>query len=69
MHRYRAILIDPGNTTQERPLQVFGNDRQVIDDWTQNVLKSAIASDARVDVFQTIESKIAMVFKPQEAKG
>lgn len=69
MHRYRAILIDSGNTTQERPLQIFGNDRAEIDRWAETVLKKAISPDALVEVYRTIETKDAMIFKPKpEAK-
>jgi hypothetical protein len=65
MHRYRAILIDTGNTTQERPLQIFGNDRAIIDDWANKVLAAAISPDAVVWVYQTIEQQVALVTKPK----
>jgi outer membrane lipoprotein SlyB len=46
VHRFRALLIDPGNTVQERPVQIFGNDRAVIDDWAKAVLPGAVSADA-----------------------
>jgi hypothetical protein len=65
MHRYRAILIDAGNTTQERPLQIFGNDRAVVDDWANKVIQSAISPDAVVWIYQTIEQQVALIVKPK----
>jgi hypothetical protein len=63
MNRYRAILIDSGNTTQERPVQIFGNDRAKIDEWAQAVLNAAVSPDAVVWVYQTIEQQIALIPK------
>lgn len=66
MHRFRAILIDKGNATQERPLQIFGNDRAEIDKWADTVLRTAISPDAVVWVYQTIETQVALITKPKE---
>jgi hypothetical protein len=66
MNRYRALLIDPGNTTQERPVQIFGNDRTEIDRWAANVLRQAVSLDAVVNVYQTVEQHIAIIRKPKE---
>ena len=63
MHRYRAILIDTGNTAQERPVQIFGNDRAKINEWATAVLATAISPDAVVWVYQTIEQQIALIPK------
>jgi hypothetical protein len=65
MHRYRAILIDPGNTAQERPIQVFANDRKNIDEWAAKVLQSAISPGAVVWVYQTIETQVGLIPKPK----
>lgn len=65
MHRFRAILIDAGNTTQERPVQIFGNDRAEIDRWAAAVLQSAVSPEAVVWVYQTIETQIALITKPK----
>jgi len=67
MHRFRAILIDKGNTVQERPLQVFGNDRAEIDKWADTVLRAAISPDAVVWVYQTVETQVALIVKPKDA--
>jgi hypothetical protein len=67
MHRFRAILIDKGNTVQERPLQIFGNDRAEIDKWADTVLRAAISPDAVVWVYQTLETKVALITKPKDA--
>lgn len=66
MNKYRAILIDPGNTHQERPVQIFGNDRLEIDRWAAQVLRHAVSPEAAVLIYQTIEQQIAMVFKSKE---
>ena len=60
--RYRAILIDPSDTTQERPKQILGNDRQEIDRWAAEVLRSA-GSSAMVNVYQMVEQQIAIIPK------
>jgi hypothetical protein len=65
MHRYRAILIDSGNTTQERPVQIFGNDRSIIDDWAKAVLATAVSPEAVVWVYQTVEQQVALIVKPK----
>lgn len=63
MHRYRALLVDPGNTVQERPVQIFGNDRAVIDDWAKAVLDKALSPDAVVKVFESVETEITRIPK------
>ena len=69
MQRFRALLDDPGNTTQERPQQIFGNDRAEIDRWADVVLRRAISPDAVVKVFETVESQVARVTKPEKEKA
>ena len=62
---YRALLNDPG-AQHERPVQVFGNSRSVIDEWTQLQLAKAIAPNAAVTIYQTVEQQIAIVLKPKK---
>ena len=31
--KYRAILVDPGNSNQERPIQTLANSLNVIHEW------------------------------------
>jgi hypothetical protein len=66
MNKYRAILIDPGNQHQERPLQIFGNDRAEIDRWANAVLMKAVSPDAAVLIYQQTEIQIGMILKPKE---
>jgi len=63
VNKYRALLVDPGNATAERPTQIFGNDRQEIDRWAEAVLKNAISDAAMVLVYQTVEQQVAMISK------
>jgi len=65
MTRYRAILLDPGAINQERPIQIFGNDRELIDDWANKVVVQAVSDQAVVKVYETVEREIAAVVKPQ----
>jgi hypothetical protein len=67
MNRFRALLSDPGNTHQERPVQILGNDRQEIDRWAEVVLKAATSPDAKVVIFETVEREIASIQKPKGA--
>jgi hypothetical protein len=66
MNKYRAILIDPGNTAQERPLQIFGNDLPELKNWAAKVLRTAVSPLAVVNIYQTLEQHIAMICKPKE---
>jgi hypothetical protein len=70
--KYRAILIDTGNSNQERPIQTLSNSLEVIREWAyggteggmeraRGVLPSAISEDARVDVY-AIEERLMNVF-------
>ena len=68
MLRYRAILLDPGETTSERPVQIFGNSRAEVIDWANNVLKHAISPAAVVNIYETIEQQCQIVVKPREEK-
>jgi hypothetical protein len=63
MNKYRAVLIDPGNSAQERPLQIFGNDLPELKNWAVKVLRSAISPLAVVNIYQTLEQHIAMIPK------
>jgi hypothetical protein len=66
MNRYRAVLVDPGAITQERPIQIFGNDRREIDRWAGEVLRKAVSSEAAVKVYETAEREIGLIVKPRE---
>jgi len=67
--RYRAILIDSGDTTAKRPVQVLGNDWQEIERWANLVLEKAIAADAIVNVWETREEKIKVIPRPQRPQS
>ena len=67
MNKFRAILVDPGNAAQERPLQIFGNDLPELKNWAAKVLRSAVSPDAVMNIYHTIEQHIAMVCKPKES--
>lgn len=60
---FRAILVDPGNTTAERPNQIFGTSRPEINEWADKVLATAIAKNAAVLVYQTVESQVDIITK------
>jgi hypothetical protein len=68
--KYRAILLDPANTVQERPIQTFSNSLEVIREWAygsqtggleraRGVLPGAVGDDAVVQVFVLAEKQIA----------
>jgi hypothetical protein len=61
--KYRAILKDPGNTTLERPVQIFSATRPPIDEWAEKVLNIAIFAAAYVEVFEVVETKIDIIRK------
>jgi len=64
MTRYRAILFDPGAINQERPIQIFGNNRELIDDWANKVVMQA-SDHAVVKIYETVEREIAAFIKPE----
>lgn len=64
--QFRAILIDPGNASQERPLQIYATSRKEVDKWADGVLASAVAQNAAVQVYQTVETQVAMLLKPRQ---
>ena len=64
--KYRAILNDPGNLAAERPVQILSNSRDDVDDWITRKLEAAISDDSWVDVYQNIETRIAVVRKPKK---
>jgi hypothetical protein len=59
MNRFRGLLIDPGAANQERPVQVFGNNRADIEEWARRVLGVAVSEKAVVVVYETVENEIA----------
>jgi hypothetical protein len=72
--KYRAILIDPGNANQERPIQTFSNSMEVIEEWAyggteggmerpRGVLPGAVAENAVVQVWAIEEHQIALLTK------
>jgi hypothetical protein len=60
MNKYRAILIDAGNTAQDRLLQIFGNDLPEMKNWAAKVLRTAVSPLAVVYIYQTLEQHIAI---------
>jgi len=60
---YRAVLED-GDASRERPLQILGNSLEQIEEWAKKVLNTAI-DGAVVNVFQTIETQIKIIPKPK----
>lgn len=69
MNRYRAILVDPEDTTAERPLQIFGNDFEEVKSWAEKVIMKAVGKHAHVDIYETKESSVYRVSKPAEVKS
>ena len=78
--KYRAILIDPGAHNQERPVQILTNTLQDAKMWAygdlsgnpegaRGVLRSAVAEDAAVIVYETIEQKRAVWPKKIQKKS
>lgn len=67
--QFRALLVDPGATTQERPLQVYGTSRQEIDEWARRVLAKAVSEDAAVMVYQMVETQVALIPKDVRKLG
>lgn len=72
--KYRAILIDPGNVNQERPVQIQTNSMQDIQEWAyggkdggmeraRGVLPSAVSESAYVAVFALEERQVALLTK------
>jgi hypothetical protein len=61
--KYRATLIDPGNTISERPVQTFSNSRTTLDEWAKEVLKKAVSPDAAVNLYMMREEQIALITK------
>lgn len=54
--KYRAVLIEPGNTTQERPYSTLTNSWKEIEDWTKRALERSEDPYAWVDRFETVEN-------------
>ena len=61
--KYRAILIDPGNKLQERPVQMLTNSRSDVDDWAKGRLEAAVSEEAAVRVYAIEEKQIALLTK------
>jgi len=61
--KYRAILIDPGNSSQERPVQILTNSRPDVDHWAAEVLSRAVSEKAAVNVYQIEERQIDILTK------
>jgi hypothetical protein len=59
--KYRAIL-DDGDTTRERPLEIFGNDLSEIRRWAGVVLLKALDGGS-VNIYQTIEQHVEIILK------
>jgi hypothetical protein len=72
--KYRAILNDPGNSNQERPVQIHSNSLKDIQTWAygsteggmerpRGVLPSAVSETAIVTVYAIEERMVAMYTK------
>jgi hypothetical protein len=72
--KYRAKLIDPGNTNQERPVEIQTNSMEDVQIWAygkedggmerpRGVLPGAFSPDAIVQVFAIEEKQIAILTK------
>ena len=72
--KYRAILIDPGNTNQERPVTIQSNSMKDIEEWVygskeggmeraRGVLPSAVAENAAVNVYALEERLVKILTK------
>ncbi len=78
--KYRAILIDPGNANQERPVQIHSNSLDDITIWAygseeggflekpRGVLPGAVSDTAIVQVFAIEEKQIAIFTKKGKPK-
>jgi len=66
--KYRAILNDPGNSTIERPKQIYGQAKPAIDEWAATVLQGAVSDDATVEIYETVEKRIDTIAKPKPAE-
>jgi hypothetical protein len=67
MLKFRAVLIDPANTTAERPTATNGNSRPVIEQWAKDVLEKAVSLGARVEIFEIFERHVLTVRKEEKA--
>jgi hypothetical protein len=61
--KYRAILLDPGNKTQERSQQMLSNSKSDVDDWAAGQLLKAVSEHAVVSVYALQESLIEIKTK------
>jgi hypothetical protein len=48
--RYRAILIDDGNTAQERATEIYSQSIEDVREWAAKILKNAASENAVVMV-------------------
>lgn len=65
--RYRALLIDRGRV-YERPQQILGNNLGMVESWARKMLAKATATDATVQVYETVETMVLTIDKTVEAK-
>lgn len=65
--KYRAVLIDPGNTTADRPQQIYGMDYRELQSWAKLVIAKAVSPDAFVSIYETREELIQLIHKPKAA--
>lgn len=61
--KYRAILNDPGDTTQERAQQILSNSLSDIREWAQKKLESAVAPNAKVNIYVQVETMREIITK------
>ena len=61
--KYRAVLIDPGDKQQERPVEVLGNHRPELERWAHAVLARAVSDSAVVNIYMMVEQHVAIIPK------
>jgi hypothetical protein len=72
MMRFRAVLDDPGDLNQERPIGILTNSRRDITEWalgnneSSGILAKAVSQDASVNVYQISEILIETIRKPKK---
>lgn len=64
--QYRAVLNDPGDLKQDRPVQIFASSLVEVDAWAKKVLALAVSDDAVVVIHKTIEQQLSEIPKPKE---
>jgi hypothetical protein len=66
MIRYRAILLDPANTTAERANQIFGNDLPTVEAWARAVVAKAVGKDSHVIIYENQEHFVRRIDRQEK---